>query len=154
MYRGISLKKDPPRPSRKGGSSASRTKVAKPSAMSFGRSMHLRCGSKQQGCVQCAEARFKNCKAAVQCPAGFQCSGAAVLSPLRYESVSKEPSAKRLWRSSNGSMSLRLCSKGSRRQNRGSKRVEPGDDIAENFFRDGFFDIAVFCGSTRLGMLE
>ena len=94
MYRGISLKKDPPRPSRKGGSSASRTKAAKPSAMSFGRSMHLWCGSKQQGCVQCAEARFKNCKAAVQCPAGFQCSGAAVLSPLRYESVSKEPSAK------------------------------------------------------------
>ena len=55
-----------------------------------------------------------------------------VLSPLRYESGIAERNAPA----------------------GGSKRVEPGDDIAENFFRDGFFDIAVFCGCTRLGVLE
>ena len=40
------------------------------------------------------------------------------------------------------------------RRGRGSKVLEPGDDIAEDLFRDGFFDIAVFCGSTRLGVLD
>jgi hypothetical protein len=35
-----------------------------------------------------------------------------------------------------------------------SKASEPGDDIVEDLFRDGFFDIAIFCGCTRLGMLE
>ena len=33
--------------------------------------------------------RFKNCKAAVQCPAGFQCSGAAVQKALRAVQGSK-----------------------------------------------------------------
>ena len=37
--------------------------------------------------------RFKNCKAAVQCPTGFQCSGAAVLSPASYESSIAERKA-------------------------------------------------------------
>ena len=90
---------------------------------------------------------FKNCKAAVQCPAGFQCSGAEALSPLRYESVSKEPSAKQ--------QSCVQCDEVAVQSPAdGSKVLEPGDDIVEDLFRDGLLDIAIFCGSTRLGMLE
>ena len=121
--------KDPPRPSRKGGTQRCC------GSMSCGRSMHHWCCSKQQSCVQCAEARFKNCKAAVQ----------------------------KALRAVQGSFSGKLRKRHSRAQSskaafnatgRCSKRAEPGDDIAEDLFRDGLLDIAVFCGCTRLGVLE